>query len=311
MNNLNRVYVYDDNQKYGFRISVMQSEVDGDSIYATMIDPDFDYHAEYSLVLDGDRLNFTHYYGIGLQVIETSGVYTRIPGDAQAAYDLLRDGGSPPSTAPPQSAEQPTEHEPEPVTSVNIGGVEYGLDWTTFQLSDTELTDEDLAQLKYLTRITTLEFNASKITDFSQLGEALSLRGLRISDADISDLSPIANLVNLTALSINQSGISDITPLGNLTNVTSMFLNDNQISDVSVLAGLSNLAYLGLASNQISDITPLLGLTGIVHINLYGNPVSPEDLARLRAALPNCGIYFGDENVNYEQSGGMTPRSGN
>jgi Leucine-rich repeat (LRR) protein len=69
-----------------------------------------------------------------------------------------------------------------------------------------------------------------------------------------------------------------------------LFLGHNNISDISPLAELVNLTETALHANQISDIRPLIGLANLTAASLDNNQVSNEQIAELRAALPNASI---------------------
>jgi Leucine-rich repeat (LRR) protein len=47
-----------------------------------------------------------------------------------------------------------------------------------------------------------------------------------------------------------------------------------------------------LDDNLIKDITALKGLTNLESLHLSGNPLTQAQISELRAALPNCDIYF-------------------
>ena len=118
--------------------------------------------------------------------------------------------------------------------------------------------DDDLGQLRYMPRLTSLT-----LTDFP-----------------ITDLSPLAELTNLRRLTVTNTPVSDLTPLAGLTNLDSLVLNDNQISDLTPLAGLVNLHNLHLHNNPVSDLTPLAELPSLRVLHMYGTPVtdwSPVD----------------------------------
>ena len=43
---------------------------------------------------------------------------------------------------------------------------------------------------------------------------------------------------------------------------------------------------------KISDITPLKGLTNLKELELWDNPISEDQKAMLKKALPDCDIRF-------------------
>ena len=113
---------------------------------------------------------------------------------------------------------------------------------------------------------------------------------LYLSNDQISDLSSLTGLTNLERLYLSNNQISDLSPLTELTNLEWLYLSQNKITDLSPLAGLTNLEWLWLHENQNSDLSPLKGLTNLKWLYLRGNPITDEQQAMLKKALPNCRI---------------------
>ena len=150
----------------------------------------------------------------------------------------------------------------------------------------------DLTPITNLTHLTYLDLGGNPISDIKPLSELSNLKKLLLWDNPLSDITPLANLINLKELTLDENQISDITPLANLTNLTLLWIRDNQINDITPLAKLTNLTSLELSDNLISNITPLTNLTNLTSMSLNGNPISENDIASLRASIPNCDILF-------------------
>jgi len=60
---------------------------------------------------------------------------------------------------------------------------------------------------------------------------------------------------------------------------------------VQPLAALANLEVLHLSRTGVSDVGPLVSLAKLRHLWLHGTKVSQTELARLKAALPECVIH--------------------
>ena len=94
------------------------------------------------------------------------------------------------------------------------------------------------------------------------------------------------------SLDLSGKKVTDLTPLTGLTNLTNLTLSGNQITDLTPLAGLANLLLLALDHNQIADLTPLKGLTNLKMLALQENPLTADQLAMLKKALPRCNVFF-------------------
>jgi hypothetical protein len=202
-----------------------------------------------------------------------------------------------------------------------IRGVQYSTQLTEIDLSDLNLTDEEIVPLQYMTNLRRLDMCRNWVTDLSPVSGLTNLTHLyagfnRITDLtplanmtqlthlwleniirdtvperesrpdgrnQISDISPLAGLINLRELHLGANQISDLTPLVNITRLRVLYLWRNQISDISPLAGMTNLSWLSLWSNQIRDLTPLSDMTEMTHLWLDSNQISDiSPLANMR-----------------------------
>ncbi|MCL2360927.1 MAG: leucine-rich repeat domain-containing protein [Defluviitaleaceae bacterium] len=188
---------------------------------------------------------------------------------------------------------------------ITILGEQFSTDLTVMSL-DGDLTNADIAPLRYMTELTALwvgvqdpsnqitnfnslagltnlsdiYFTGDYLTDITALAGLTNLTWIHIFRTQVADISPLAGLTNLETLQFGASQITDITPLAGLTNLTSLDLMFNQITDITPLAGLTNLHLLDLRDNQITDISPLAGLvsgegrSNLTHLFLSNNQIS-------------------------------------
>jgi len=206
-------------------------------------------------------------------------------------------------------------------STITIKGVEYSVDLTILDLSEMELTNDDIEPLQYmvnltelildgnqigdisplsgLTNLTKLGLFRNKITDIGPLAGLTNLEGLSLTDNQIDDISALSGLTNLSVLWLLGNQVDDIGPLAGLTKLTQLDLYGNPISDISPLAELTNLTFLGLANTQISDISPLAGLANLTFLGLANTQIS--DISPLVGLANLRTLYLMDSLVNYEQ----------
>jgi YHS domain-containing protein len=127
----------------------------------------------------------------------------------------------------------------------------------SLNMAGKQATDEDLAQLKNLPKISQLNLANTAITD--------------------AGLSNIAGLTNLTHLHLEKTAISD-AGLSNLKNLT-------------------NLVYLNLYSTNVTDagLANLSGLTNLKRLYLWQTKVTAAGAENLKKSLPNLNINRGEE----------------
>jgi len=165
-----------------------------------------------------------------------------------------------------EPAEVPAAAPREAPQTVSIGAIRLSVEVTVADLTDMQLSNDDIIPLQYLTNLEELYLWGNNISDLSPLANLTELTVLRVG-GPVSDITPLTNLVNLEELRMSGCNVNDLTPLTNLTKITYLTLRDNQITDISPLAGLSEFAYIRLDGNPITDWSP------VAHIhNVDGRP---------------------------------------
>ena len=159
------------------------------------------------------------------------------------------------------------------VTYITIHGETFSTSLTELILTD-NLTNADIAPLRYMTNLTELSLSGSQISDLTPLSSLTNLTSLTIAFTQASNLSPLSSLSNLTTLILEDNQISDIGPLANLTALDLLMLPNNHISDISSISNLTNLTILELSANQIVDISPLANLTYLSMLFINENHIS-------------------------------------
>jgi len=163
------------------------------------------------------------------------------------------------------------------VTHIIIRGEHHSTTLAELHINDLYLSNEEIAPLRYMTNLTTLN----------------------ISSSQLSDLTPLTYLTTLNYLHLGNNQISDLTPLRNLTALTRLDLYNNHITDISTLSALTNLTMLDLRGNHIASLTPLAELT-----NTEGIWIGPY-------AMPNGDIFIGQwHNNNPNGHGNITRPNG-
>ena len=89
---------------------------------------------------------------------------------------------------------------------------------------------------------------------------------------------------------IESMNIEDLTNY--FPNLVNLIISDTEIENFNAISSLYNLKTLTLERNSISDISVLENLNQLENLYLWGNPLTESQVDTLRAALPNCEIYF-------------------
>jgi hypothetical protein len=158
------------------------------------------------------------------------------------------------------------------------------------------VTNEELTRLITTGEIpadtTELWLRKSQISDITLLANFTQLRTLYLGDNKIADISPLANLTSLTHLSLSSNPVTDLTPLGKLTNLESLTLAGFVTSDITVLRTLTNLKRLTVMSDHVTSLVPIMNLMHLESMSLAGEKLTHQQIRTIRAALPNCRVFF-------------------
>lgn len=207
--------------------------------------------------------------------------------------DFFKNSDNPAVQAAVSAKEESIADRPAYIT---IKGVEFSTDITSLTLNAKELTDEDIADLRYMINLRELQIYENNITDLSPLTGLTELTSLSVFKNNVSDLTPLKGLVNLQTLYLRSNDISDITPLAGLTDITNLDLSDNHISDISALSGMKSMRLLKLNDNEIEDISPLGNMSFIDRIHIQNNRIS--DINPLWRMTETTEIYAENNNIS-------------
>lgn len=143
----------------------------------------------------------------------------------------------------------------------------------TLDLSNKNLTNKDIANLKYMTKLSEIIISSNpKITDLSAVSGLTNLKKLTFHDCSVKSLSFAKKLKKLTVIGCGNNGISDISPLSGLTKLEEVWIFDNNISDLTPLVNCTAIKKLDAKNNALDgNLDALMGLTVNEMLNVSGN----------------------------------------
>jgi hypothetical protein len=161
------------------------------------------------------------------------------------------------------------------------------------------LTDDLLAQIAKLPKVTHLELNmCTQLTDagFAHLKDMTQLQALALPGARVTDttMANIAGLTNLTYF--RMTGAKNLTPAGwasiqNWKKLQTFWVAEGSFKDEEMpyLKGLTQLKDITYWGDTVTDAGAdvLLGLPNLTSVRV-DNGITPAEVAKLQAALPNC-----------------------
>jgi internalin A len=162
----------------------------------------------------------------------------------------------------------------------------------SLQLSRSKVTDAGLANIDGLTSLHYLGLTRTAITDagLAHVQGLYALNNLDLDDTQIGD-EGIAHLKNLTALDtlrLRNTYVTDagLAYLAGMKSLEMLFLDGTQISDAGLvhLKDLKSLVVLFLGRTNISGpgLAHLKGLTSLNHLDLPGTPLTDAAVEHLK-----------------------------
>ncbi|MGN0637872.1 MAG: leucine-rich repeat domain-containing protein [Huintestinicola sp.] len=221
-----------------------------------------------------------------------------------------------PVTAPEET--EPEDSEP-PVTEpkvtepaapaapdvITIGGKSYKTNMTgTLDLSGKGLKNKDIADLKYMTKLSEIIISDNSLTDLSALSGLTQLEKLTYHNNNVSDLSFAKNLTKLKVIGAENNGITDLSPLSGMSGLEEIWLQNNNISDMSPLKKCTKVNSLSLSGNPIKDCSAASGMKKIRNLHLYGCGL--KSLEPFKGCTKLEYVYIGDNQIT-----DLTPLCGN
>lgn len=183
----------------------------------------------------------------------------------------------------------------EPV-EVKIGGEMYPVTVTELDLSDRELTNAQISNLRHMKQLKYLNLKDNYITDLSCLSGLTQLESIHFSNNNVSDISFMKDMNDLRSISAENTGVSDISVLRGKTKLETVFFGDSYVTDITPISDSRGLKQVGFNEAQIPDINALEGMTELEMVCFAGCGIT--SLEPLRDCNKLRYIYFGRNNIS-------------
>ncbi len=180
--------------------------------------------------------------------------------------------------------------------SMRIGDIYYPREAETLDLSDLELTNASIANLKHFKNLRKLDLSDNYITDLSVLEGLDKLECLNFNNNNVSDISFVHGMDELTKISAENSGVSDLSPLRGKTKLKEAFFGNCYVTDATPLSDSRELEKIGFNEMQIGDLEAFRGMEKLEMVCLSGCNIS--DISPLSDSHGLKYVYIGRNNVS-------------
>lgn len=162
-----------------------------------------------------------------------------------------------------------------------------------------KITDDRLASLNGLPDLVALDFQDANVTSagLQSLANVKSLKQLNLANTQVTELSALAALPQLEHLKLDYSRqiqeehLAALSQLSGLRTLSAkgLRLRDGGVAAIAQCTQLEDLNIGGAILGE-TGLAPLQQVKGLKRLNLEYAQVSRDDLAALRAALPECQV---------------------
>lgn len=145
----------------------------------------------------------------------------------------------------------------------------------SYENHQSDVTDNDLENLKYLTKLEKLWLFAPQITDISFVNEMKDLKSFSVESQNIVNLDLIKNCKKLETLNLFHTQLTDLDILVENTELRHLDIcTGNPVRDISGLRKLGKLERLSISSSELTDISPITSLDSLKSLELSCGSIS-------------------------------------
>ena len=149
--------------------------------------------------------------------------------------------------------------------------------------------------LKAGSAIDYLNLDRNRLTNVSEVASLTGLKWLRLNDNRLASLPDLRGLVSLRRIYLRNNRFESAPEtLKDLPSLTDVDLSGNPLKEVPAwLAAKKGLRHVSLSRTQVSKLPDdLSAWKSLRSLQLGDLPIPPEEMSRIRKALPEVAIVF-------------------
>lgn len=156
-----------------------------------------------------------------------------------------------------------------------------------------DVTDKDLENLKYLTKLEHLSLFGPEITDISFVSGMKDLKFFSVVSKNIVNPDQFKNCKNLEVLYWYSTKLTNLDIFAENTELRVLYIEiGNPVQDISALQHMGKLETLSLTSSELTDISPISSLNSLTNLWIPSSSVS--DISPLIGCKSLKGLSLGN-----------------
>ncbi len=145
----------------------------------------------------------------------------------------------------------------------------------SYENPNSNATDKDLENLKYLTKLEHLSLFGPEITDISFVSGMKDLKFFSVVSKNIVNPDQFKNCKNLEVLYWSSTKLTNLDIFAENTELRLLDIRiGNPVQDISALQHMGKLETLSLTSSELTDISPIASLGSLKSLDLSCGSIS-------------------------------------
>ncbi len=145
----------------------------------------------------------------------------------------------------------------------------------SYENRNSNVTDKDLENLKYLTKLEHLSLFGPEITDISFVSGMKDLKFFSVVSKNIVNPDQFKNCKNLEVLYWSSTKLTNLDIFAENTELRLLYIEiGNPVQDISALQQMGKLETLSLTSSELTDISPIASLGSLKSLDLSCGSIS-------------------------------------
>lgn len=163
-------------------------------------------------------------------------------------------------------------------------------------LTGSRFSDDDLAFIGGLTKLTDLTLANCGLSTISGLEGAINLTYLNLSNNTIRKLDSLSGMANLAELDLQHNAIISLKALSSLSNLETLNVSYNALEQLSSISSCGALTWLDASNNKLTSIDGVQKLDNLTYLSVSSNELTSVSVLSECTALTE--LYIAHNSID-------------